>query len=450
MTANVLIVDDDERMRTTLTIMIRSLGHVPAAVPDVATAIATLAERDIDLVISDLRMPGGSGFDLLESLTSEGSDIPVIVLTAYGTIDTAVEAMRRGAFDFLLKPFEPGEIEVRIKRALAVRRYRTENDFLRNEVDARGGFEEMIGVSSAFNQVVALVRQVAATTASVLITGETGTGKELVARAIHRLSPRHARLLVPVNLAAVPADLLEGELFGHIRGAFTSAVAERVGRFELAHEGTLFLDEIGDAPLALQPKLLRVLQDGVVERLGSTQRNNVDVRLICATNRDLDAMVAAGAFRADLYYRVRVIEIAMPPLRERRDDIRYLVAHFLRKFGQKRPGGTPRIADTALRMLEDYPWPGNVRELENVLERAVVLCQGPAIGPQLLDLRRPSLEPAVESAADLNLDEALDHLERDMILRALGETKQVKARAARLLGVSQRSLWYKLRKHGLS
>jgi DNA-binding NtrC family response regulator len=252
-----------------------------------------------------------------------------------------------------------------------------------------------------------------------------------------------------VNLAGVPLELLESELFGHVRGAYTGAVAERVGKLELAHGGTLFLDEIGDTPLTLQPKLLRVLQDGIVERVGSNQRREVDVRIISATNRDLEAAIAAERFRADLYYRLRVIQIEMPPLRERREDIRYLTAHFLRRFGESRSGGTPRITEAALRLLEDYPWPGNVRELENVIERAVVLCQGDTIGVELVDLRRPPVASS-EQPPGVRLDEALDRLEREMILRALEDTKQVKARAARLLGISERSLWYKLRKHGLS
>jgi two-component system response regulator AtoC len=296
--------------------------------------------------------------------------------------------------------------------------------------------------------VVDLVKQVAPSSASVLITGETGTGKELVAQAIHRRSARHEALLVPVNLAAVPLELLESELFGHARGAYTGAVVERVGKLELAHGGTLFLDEIGDTPLALQPKILRVLQDGLVERVGSNQRREVDVRIISATNRNLEDAIAAGQFRADLYYRLRVIQIAMPPLRKRREDIRYLTAHFLRKFGERRAGGAPRITEAALRLLEDYRWPGNVRELENVIERAVVLCQGDTIGTDLVDLRPP--DAPKDQLPGVRLDEALDRLEREIILRALEETKQVKARAARLLGVSERSLWYKLRKHGLS
>jgi len=252
-----------------------------------------------------------------------------------------------------------------------------------------------------------------------------------------------------VNLSAVPAELLESELFGHARGAFTGAVAERAGKFELADKGTLFLDEIADAPPALQPKILRVVQDGIVERVGSNQRREVDVRLIAATNRDLTAEVAAGRFRADLYYRLHVVEIEIPPLRERREDIRYLAAHFLRKVGQGRPAASPSITEAALRLLEEYPWPGNVRELENVIERAVVLSRTGTVGVSLLDLKPPG-SPAKDETPGVRLDEALDRLERDMILRALDETKHVKARAARLLGVSERSLWYKLRKHGLS
>jgi DNA-binding NtrC family response regulator len=447
--AAILVVDDDERHRQTLGILVRSLGYEAIVDADVAAANAVLAQRDVDLVISDLRMAGGSGLDLLDAVRRVTPDTPVILLTAYGTVETAVQAMQNGAFDYIQKPFESVEMELRIKRALTLRRYRMENDYLREERAAQSGFDDLIGVSPAIRRVFAMVQQVAPSAASILITGETGTGKELLARAIHRRSPRSEHLLVPVNLAAIPSDLLESELFGHIRGAFTGAVAERPGKFELAHGGTLFLDEIADFPIALQPKVLRVLQDGIVERVGANQRREVDVRIISATNRDLGTAVTAGLFRADLFYRLRVIQIEMPPLRERRDDIRYLVAHFLRKFGQRRPAGVPRITEPALRLLEEYEWPGNVRELENVLERAVVLCQGDTLTATLLDLAAPN-RPVQEDRQGLRLDDALDRLEREMILRALDETKQVKARAARLLGVSERSLWYKLRKHSLS
>jgi two-component system response regulator AtoC len=280
--STILVVDDDDRLRATLEMLIGNLGHEVLMASDVGSAELVLAKRDADVVISDLRMPGGSGIDLLESIKRSGRETPVIMLTAYGTVETAVEAMRKGAFDFLLKPFETSEIEVRIERALAYRRYQTEHAFLREEIEQGSSIDEMIGVSPALQKVVELVKQVAPSKASVLITGETGTGKELVARAIHRRSPRQDRLLVPVNLAAVPTELLESELFGHVRGAFTSAIAERTGRFELAHEGTLFLDEVGDAPLALQPKILRVLQDGVVEISRSSSLRDDFVR-ICTT-----------------------------------------------------------------------------------------------------------------------------------------------------------------------
>jgi two-component system, NtrC family, response regulator AtoC len=446
--AAVLIVDDDDRMRETLGILLSSLGHQVVPVADVAGACQALTDRDLDLVISDLRMPGGSGLDVLDAAQRLRPGTPVILLTAFGTVETAVLAMQRGAADYVLKPFETSELEVRIARALAQRRSQIENEYWRDESAANHAAEGLIGVSPALRGVLELVRQVAPSSASVLITGETGTGKELVARAIHGRSPRAEQLLVPVHLAAVPLELLEAELFGHTRGAFTGAVADRPGKFELADGGTLFLDEIGEAPAALQVKLLRVLQDGVVERVGSNRSQRVDARVMAATNRDLTAEIAAGRFRSDLYYRLRVVEIRVPPLRERREDIRYLTAHFLRRFGTRRPRGVPAITEPALRRLEDYLWPGNVRELENVIERACVLCTGETIDSSLLDLHRPPVERS-ESAPGTRLDEALDRLERDMILQALDEAKQVKARAARLLGISERSLWYKLRKHNL-
>ena len=326
----ILVVDDDERLLQTLAILVRHLGHHALTASDVTSGERILREHEVDLVITDLRMPGGSGMDLLEFIQRETPGTMVIMLTAYGSVEGAVQAMQRGAFDFVLKPFDAGEMEVRIGRALELRRMRRENDYLR-ETTETGGLDDLIGVSPAMQHVFDLIRRVAPSKASVLVTGETGTGKELVARAIHRRSPRADALFVPVNLAAVPLELLESELFGHVRGAFTGALSDRPGKFELAHGGTLFLDEIGDAPAVLQPKLLRTLQDGVVERVGGQHPRQVDVRIVAATNRDLEAEIAAGRFRSDLYYRFRVIEIAMPPLRDRREDIPYLVANFLRR-----------------------------------------------------------------------------------------------------------------------
>ncbi len=448
MRSPILVVDDDERLRHTLSLLLRTAGHEVVIAATVQDAEHVLRERDVDLVISDLRMPGGSGMDLLDVVQRLQIDAPVILLTAYGTVENAVQAMQRGAVDYLQKPFDAEEMKFRVDRALAVRRYRVENEFLKEPRTHDLDLDGLLGTSAALRRIVDLIGQVAPSDASVLITGETGTGKEVVARSIHRRSLRQDRLLVPINLAAVPIELLESELFGHARGAFTGAVAARPGKLELADGGTLFLDEVGDAPLALQPKLLRVLQDGLVERVGSNQSRQIDVRVISATHRNLEAAVAAGTFRSDLFYRLRVIEIAMPPLRDRREDIRTLAAHFLRRFGQRRPAGPPGITREALRLLEEYSWPGNVRELENVIERAVVLCRGDTIGAGLLDLREPAGD--VPERGGLRLDETLDRVERDMILRALEETKQVKARAARLLGVSERSLWYKLKRHRLS
>lgn len=448
--ATILIVDDDDRLRHTLGIAVRRLGHETIAAADVEAAVSSLKEREVDLVISDLRMPGSTGLDLLDVVRRDLPGTPFIMLTAYGTVETAVQAMQRGAFDYLLKPFDMGEFVQRTERALESRWRRLENDYLREEVSERGEFEELVGVSPLLREVFDVVRQVAPTTASVVIMGETGTGKELVARAIHRRSPRADQMLVPVNLAAVPVDLLESELFGHVRGAFTGAIAERVGRFEVAHGGTLFLDEIADAPVSLQVKLLRVLQDGVIERVGGNQRREVDVRLISATNRDLEEAVSSGALRSDLYYRLRVVEIRLPPLRERREDIPYLTAHFLRKFGRARPDGICRITEEALALLAEYRWPGNVRELENVIERAVVLCEGGVIEAGHLDLGTTRGAGQSGRGSGVRLDEALDRVEREIIVGALEEAKNVKAQAARILGVSQRTLWYRLRKHGLS
>jgi two-component system, NtrC family, response regulator AtoC len=447
--ATVLVVDDDDRLRDTLRILLTSLGHEAVLASDVDSASQALEERHVDLVISDLRIPGGSGLDVLGATQRVRPGTPVILITAFGTVETAVQAMQRGAIDYVLKPFDADELEVRITRTLAQRRSQIENDYWRHESADHFDGDGLIGVSPTFRRVLDLVRQVAPSTASVLIVGETGTGKELFARAIHRRSPRADQLLVPVHLAAVPLELLEAELFGHTRGAFTGAVADRPGKLELADGGTLFLDEISEAPALLQVKLLRVLQDGVIERVGSSRPQEVDARLIAATNRDLAAEISAGRFRADLYYRLRVVEIRVPPLRERQEDIRYLAAHFLRRFGARRARGIPAITEPALRRLEEYPWPGNVRELENVIERACVLCTGDTIDSGLLDLRVPGAA-STERPAGMRLDDALDRLERDIILQALDESKQVKARAARLLGISERSLWYKLRKHGLS
>ena len=415
-------------------------------------ALEHFGSEKIDLVLTDLKMPGMTGVELLARVRALDPDVPVIVLTAHGTVQTAVEAMKQGAFDYILKPFDVQAIELIIRSALEMRRYRTENRFLKEQAAATPAFENLIGESPAMQSVYELIRQVGPAKTAVLITGETGTGKELVARAIHRLSPRHEQLFVPLNCAAIPADLLESELFGHVRGAFTGAHVERTGKFELADGGTLFLDEIGDMAHPLQAKLLRVLEEGVVERVGSNKPVKIDVRVLSSTNCDLAASIGAGTFREDLYYRLNVFRIHLPPLRERRADIGQLAPSFLSAFGEELGKGGLPLAPDAGALLEQYEWPGNVRELRNLMERAAVLCSGGRVDAELVRRLLPSVRSALAPDAtpeSLQLDAAVEELERKLILRALGAANDNKADTARLLGISERTLWYKLKRYGL-
>jgi two-component system response regulator AtoC len=376
----------------------------------------------------------------------------VIVLTAYGTIQTAVEAMKNGAFDYMLRPFDVDALEAVIGKALELRQAQTENRYLRERLAAAATGGELLWRSPAMGGVVDLVARVAPTRSSVLITGETGTGKELVAHAIHAASPRASRLFVPLNCAAIPTELLESELFGHERGAFTGATTGRAGKFQVADGGTLFLDEIGDMAYTLQAKLLRVLQEGVVEPVGSNRRIAVDVRVVSSTNRDLKLAMAENRFREDLYYRLNVFQIELPPLRERVEDVSVLARAFLAGFARELGRGQIDFSDDAIRLLEAYAWPGNVRELRNLVERAAVLSGQSTIGTtffrsMLPDL--PPLGPPEPEPEGLFLEPAVEDLERRMILRALGATDDNKAQAARVLGVSERTLWNKLRKYSL-
>jgi len=448
----VLVVDDERKMRRVLQIMLEQMGVESVAADNGDQAIEHFDGEKVDLVLTDLKMPGMSGVELLERIRMFDPDVPVIVLTAHGTVETAVAAMKRGAFDYILKPFDVQAIEIVIRNALEMRRYRTENRFLKQQVGAATAFEELVGGSPAMRAIYEVIDQVAPTRTAVLITGETGTGKELVARAIHKRSPRADKLFVPLNCAAIPPDLLESELFGHARGAFTGAHAERVGKFELADGGTLFLDEIGDMAYPLQAKLLRVLQEGVIERIGSNKAIAVDVRVVSSTNRDLAASIREGRFREDLYYRLNVFRIQLPPLRERREDIGELAAFFLRQFGEELGKGPMSLTAEALQVLEQYALPGNVRELRNLMERAAVLCPASPVDVSLLRVLLP-LPPAVAppetTVEPLRLEPAVEDVERKLILRALGVANDNKAEAARLLGVSERTLWYKLKRYGL-
>lgn len=450
--ATVLVVDDERKMRRVLQIIMEQMGVSSMAAESGEQALQLFASEKIDLILTDLRMAGMNGVELLERIRQIDPDVPVVVLTAHGTVQTAVAAMKLGAFDYLQKPFDVGAVEVVIRNALEMRRYRTENRFLKQQLGAVTAFENLVGGSPAMRAIYALIDQVAATKSAVLITGETGTGKELVAHAIHRRGPRAEKLFVPMNCAAIPPDLLESELFGHVRGAFTGAHIERVGKFELADGGTLFLDEIGDMAYPLQAKLLRVLEQGVVERVGSNKPIPVDVRVVSSTNRDLGEAMRAGRFRDDLYYRLNVFHIQLPPLRQRLDDIGPLAEHFLRRFGEDLGKGDLGLAPDACRILSTYGWPGNVRELRNLMERAAVLSSDSTVDGRLIRMLLPG-ESVEDRAAgpdgSLRLEPAVEETERKVILRALGVTSNNKAEAARLLGVSERTLWYKLKRYGL-
>jgi len=447
-----LVVDDERKMRRILQMVLERMGIDSVAAESGAEALQRFEAERIDLVLTDLKMPGLGGIEFLRELRAHDGEVPVIVLTAFGTVQTAVEAMKLGAADYVLKPFDLDAIELVIRRALDLSRYRAENRYFREREEAApAAFERLVGSSAAMQQVYELVRRIAPTRSAVLITGETGTGKELVARAMHNLSPRREHLFVPLNCAAIPAELLESELFGHTRGAFTGAESQRAGKFEVAHGGTFFLDEIGDMPYPLQAKLLRVLQEGVIERIGSNKPITVDVRVVSSTHRDLPARIREGAFREDLYYRLNVFNIRLPPLRERREDVANLATHFLHGFARELAREAPVLTSEALRLLERHAWPGNVRELQNLMERVAVLAAGPEVDVGFFTaLMSPASERRAETGPEeLALQPAVEQLERKLILRALGAADDSKAEAARLLGISERTLWYKLKRYGL-
>jgi two-component system response regulator AtoC len=444
----VLIVEDEPRMRRVVQILVEKIGLESRAVEGGAAGLEVCRQEQIDLVLSDLKMAPMDGLEFLRQLRTIDAEVPVVILTAYGTISAAVDAMKLGAFDFVLKPFDREALEIVIRKALSVSRYQLENRFYREQLDEGGRFLDLVGRAPAMQPVYDLIRQVGPTKTAVLILGETGTGKELVARAIHKLSPRAGKLFVPLNCTAIPAELLESELFGHTRGAFTGAHAERIGKFQAADEGTLFLDEIGDMDYPLQAKLLRVLQEGVIEPVGANRRVPVDVRIVSSTNRDLEQAIRDGRFREDLYYRLNVFQIRLPPLRERKEDFAQLAAAFLEQFSRELSKPSLRLPLAGAEVLARYRWPGNVRELRNLMERAAVLSSGGEISPALLRSLLPE-QPPDAAPADLDLDRALGEVERKLILRALMETNGNKAAAAVRLGIGERTLWTKLKKHGL-
>ena len=444
----ILVVDDEPAQRELVSGFLRKRGFEVGEAAGGQAALARFTQEPFDLVLTDQRMPDLSGLDLLQRLRAVTPEAAVIVMTAYGTIETAVGAIKAGATDYLSKPINLDELLHRIERVRERQRLLGENRELRAALEERHRVEGIIGDSGRMQEVLSLVRRVAPSDATVLIRGESGTGKELIARAIHHASPRAAGPLVAVNCAALPEGLLESELFGHEKGAFTGAAASRKGRFELADGGSIFLDEIGDLPLHLQVKLLRVLQERQFERVGGTRTIPVDVRVLAATHRNLEALVREGRFRDDLYYRINVVTLLLPPLRERREDLPPLIEHFLTRFAGKNDKTIRGLTREARDALLRYDYPGNVRELENLIERAVVLTRDEVIGKSDLPLTLD--EQTAESDAPAGLVAAVDGLERRMIRDALSRAGGVQTRAAELLGISERVLRYKLRKYGLA
>jgi two-component system, NtrC family, response regulator HydG len=454
--ATILIIDDNETIREGLAHTVRKMGHEALLAGTGEEGVAQLKAREIDFVITDLRMEGLDGVGVLRRVAALDPSLPTMIITAFGTVETAVEAMKLGAFDFLTKPFAPEVVRLKVERALelaAARRARArleaQNEYLKAEAEGRYQFAELIGGADKMQRVFRTVERVAPTDSSVFIAGESGTGKELVARAVHNLSKRKTGPFIKVNCGALTETLLESELFGHERGAFTGAIKTKLGRFELADGGTLFLDEIGDVPLSMQVKLLRVLQEQEFERVGGEQTIKVNVRVVSATHKNLDEEVAAGRFRQDFYYRLHVVPLHLPPLRERREDIPLLVQHFIEKLAPKTNPAVRGMADDALGRLMAYAWPGNVRELENAIEQALVFAEGNTIGVAALPafLQGAEGDEKLEVPREMSLPDILEDLERQLILKAYRKAAGVKTETARLLGIKTSALYYKLDKY---
>jgi DNA-binding NtrC family response regulator len=449
--AHILVVDDERNTCDALEMILRRDGHSVLTAPSGNEALALLEEHEVDLILSDMKMPQMDGLELLRHIKSRYPGLVVVMMSGHHDVTAAVEAMKEGAFDYLVKPFNRDDVLRALQKALTLRALMVENLALKRQVQDRFARAQVIGSSLAWRRVCEMVEQVAPSRATVLLLGESGTGKELIAGLLHHLSPRAERPFITLNTAALPATLLEAELFGHEKGAFTGAQQRKPGRFELADEGTLFLDEIGDMPIEVQVKLLRVLQDGTFERLGGTRTLRVDVRVVAASNKDLDQEVEAGRFRTDLYYRLNVITLHLPPLRDRREDIPLLVAHFLRKYAQQNHKEVAAIQQQTLQCLQTYDWPGNVRELENIIERAVVLAQGSTIGMAELPAHLQEKEPEIVHGEHFVLpaDATLAEIERAAIAQALQRNAGNRQAAARALNIGVATLYRKLKVYQL-
>jgi len=459
----VLIVEDEPKMLRLLELNLSDGGYTTRSAASAEAALSLLRQESVDLVLTDLRLPGMDGLEFLQAAKRVNAALPVVVMTAYGTVETAVEAMKAGASDYVLKPFSLEEIKLIIRKELDVHHLREENRSLREALGRRYEFKNIVARSPKMQEVLATVERVAPTNSTVLLGGESGVGKDLIARALHQHSRRASGPFVKINCTAIPENLLESELFGYEKGAFTGAVTSKPGKFELADKGTVFLDEIGDVPGAIQVKLLRVLQEREFERLGGTKTLKVDVRLVAATNRDLRAALEQGTFREDLYYRLNVVPISIAPLRERKEDIPYLVDHFIARFAREAGKPIEGITPAAMKLLADFHWPGNVRELENIIERAVALFAGTVIDvgdiqldvsawqPWSLAAGANSTGPNTASPAapvlpgGMTLERYEDEIIREAVRRAGGN----KSQAARMLGLSRNALRYRLSKMGV-
>ncbi|MCR5289536.1 MAG: sigma-54 dependent transcriptional regulator [Treponema sp.] len=444
----ILIIDDEENIRNGLAADFEMDGYNVKTAADGKSGLEFIAKGDIDLVITDLRMPGISGEDVLRKVTTETPGIPVIVLTGHGSIDAAVDAMRNGAYDFMTKPLNLDQLGLVVKRALKGRELSLQHQQLQQELNGIHGFDRMIGKSAEMQKVFTLVQKVAPSKASVLITGESGVGKELVADAIHNLSPRKDNSFVKVHCAALTESLLESELFGHEKGAYTGADTMVKGRFELAHGGTIFLDEIGEINQSVQVKLLRVLQEKTFERVGGSQTIEVDVRIVAATNRNLEEEVKAGRFREDLYYRLNIIHIQVPPLRERKDDIPLLISNFIDRFAKENGKTITGVDAKARSALYKYDWPGNIRQLQNCIESAVVICSGSEI--TLADLPPTISQADADAQIMVPMGITMDEAEKIIIQENLAALKGNKSKTAEVLGIGRKTLHRKLNEYGLA
>jgi two-component system response regulator AtoC len=445
----VLVIDDEENLRHYLQVVLREEGYHVEAAQDGTEALEKMQHHPWDIILCDIRMPRMDGMAFLKEVKAKGLEGTIIMMSAYGTVNSAVEAMKMGAFDYISKPFNADEIILTIKKAEERERLREENIRLKHEAQKDYGLEHIVAQSAGMRKIFDLIKKVARYKSSVLISGESGTGKELVARAIHYSSDRKDKPLISINCGAIPENLLESELFGHVKGAFTDAVKSKKGLFEMAHQGTMFLDEVGELPQNLQVKLLRVLQDGEIRRVGDTTASQVDVSIIAATAKDLAAEVKNGRFREDLYYRLNVLPIHLPPLRERKEDIPALVNHFIDLYNIKLGLRIKGVSTEAMERFLHYPWPGNVRELENCIERAMILAERNTIGVEGLPVPMQGDEGKTSDPSGLSIKKNAREMETRLIKQALKKTGGNRLQAARMLEISHKTLLYKLKDYGL-